>query len=124
MTLGHITLAVALLTWVMLMASSMLRTRGDLALGTGNRDNLPEPTPLAARADRAAKNMLENVVLYGVILLAVGGGNASRALLGAEIFLAARLVYWLIYLAGIPRIRTLVYFAGTAGLVIMASAGF
>jgi uncharacterized MAPEG superfamily protein len=124
MTLGHLTLAVALLTWIMLLAAAQLRTRGDLALGTGNRDDLPEPTPLAARADRAAKNMLENVILYGVILLAVGGGNASRAILGAEIFLAARFLYWLIYLAGIPRIRTLVWGAGVVGLVIMASAGF
>jgi len=123
MTLGHLALAAAILTWVMLMTSSMLRTKGDLRLGTGNRDALPEPTPLAARADRAAKNMLENLVLFGVILLAVSGGNLARATLGAEIFLAARVVYWLIYLAGIPGLRTVVWAVSVVGLGIMACAG-
>lgn len=124
MTLGHLALAAAALTWVMIITASMLRTKGDLKVGTSNRDALPEATPLAARADRAAKNMLENLVLFGVILLAVGGGNLERAKLGAEIFVAARAAYWVIYLAGIPVIRTLVWAVGVVGLGVMASAGF
>lgn len=124
MTLGHLTLAVAALTWVMIIAAIMLRTGANPKIGGSNRDVMPEPTPLAARADRAAKNMIENAVLFGLILLAVGHGNVERAVLGAEIFLGARVVFWLIYLAGIPHVRTVVWAVSIVGLFVMASAGF
>src|SRR5882757_4310914 len=56
----------AALTWLMLMTSSALRTQGlspgGFARAVGNRDDLRSPTPIAGRADRAAKNMLENLV--------------------------------------------------------------
>lgn len=122
MTLTALTLAAAGLTWIMIMAASMLRSRGDLQLATGNREAMPEATALAGRADRAAKNMLENLVLYLAVAFAVAGRDPARVQLGAEIFVAARAVYWLIYLAGIPKLRTLVWTVGVVGLAIMASA--
>ena len=124
MTLYVLTLAAAILTWLMIITASMLRTRGNLAAAMGNRDALPPASPLAERADRAAKNMLENLVLFGVIVLAVAGGGHSpaRALLGAEIFVAARIVYWPIYLAGIPGLRTAVYAVSMLGLVMIGTS--
>jgi uncharacterized MAPEG superfamily protein len=122
MTLSHLTLGSAVLTFLMIMTASSLRTRLDFKVATGNRDAMPPPTPAAERADRAAKNMLENLVLFIALIVAVGGRNPARAELGAEIFLIARLVYWPIYLLGIPGIRTIVWAAGAAGLVILATA--
>ena len=122
MTISMWMLAAAVLAWVMLISASMLRSRGDLKVATGNRDDVPKPTALADRADRAAKNMLENLVLFVALVVAVGGRNPARAQLGAEIFVIARVVYWFIYLAGVPVVRTLVWSVGIVGLAILGSA--
>jgi uncharacterized MAPEG superfamily protein len=123
MTLHTLVLAAVVLAWLMIMTASALRSRGDLKLALGNRDGMPPATPLADRADRAAKNMLENLVLFIALVVAVGGGNAGRAQLGATVFVIARVVYWPIYLAGIPGLRTAVWTVGIVGLAILASAG-
>lgn len=122
MTLTALTLAAAGLTWIMIMTASMLRSRGDLQLATGNREAMPEPSAIAGRADRAAKNMLENLILFLAVAFAVAGRDPARVQLGAEIFIAARVAHWLIYLAGIPKIRTLAWLVGVIGIAIMASA--
>jgi uncharacterized MAPEG superfamily protein len=122
MTLSTLVLAATLLAWLMIMIASALRTRGDVRIMAGNRDNVPPASPLAERADRAAKNMLENLVLFVALVVAVGGHNPARAQLGAEVFVAARLVYWPVYLAGIPGLRTLVWTVGAVGLAILGSA--
>jgi len=122
MTLSTLVLAAAVLAWLMIMLVPMLRARGDLQVMVGNRDNLPAGSPLVGRADRAAKNMLENLVLFVALAVAVGGHNPARAQLGAEVFVAARLAYWPIYLAGIPFLRTGAWLAGTIGLAVLASA--
>lgn len=122
MTTPHLVLGAALLTWLMILTAAMLRTGGDLALSLGNRDGLPPPSALAERADRAAKNMLENMVLFVTLIVAVGGGDPARARLGALVFVLARVAYWPIYLAGIRGVRTLAWSVGAAGLVILATA--
>jgi uncharacterized MAPEG superfamily protein len=122
MTLNHLTLGSALLTFLMIMTASSLRTGLDMKLATGNRDAMPPPTPATERADRAARNMLENLLLFVALVVAVGGRNPARAELGAEIFLVARIVYWPVYLIGIPVVRTIVWGVGAAGLVILATA--
>lgn len=118
----------ALLTWVMLMVASALHTKTwtltGIKLGFGNRDDLPERTPLAGRADRAAKNMLENLVLFAALLFAAraAGGDRARIELGAQLFFWARLVYFPLYLAGVRYLRTLVWTVGAVGLALLFAA--
>jgi len=82
----------ALLTWLMVCNSSGLRIQsrkpGGMERAFGNRDNLPEPTPLAGRADRAAKNMVENLAMFIALVAAVrfAGKAGEQATLGANIF--------------------------------------
>jgi uncharacterized MAPEG superfamily protein len=116
--------ASVILTWVMLLAASMLRARpwapGGLGLAFGNRDSLPEPIPMAGRADRAAKNMLENLLLFAVLLLAAhaaGKGAEPRLAAAAQLFFWSRLVYAPLYWFGIAYVRTL---AWAGGIVAMA----
>ena len=121
-----LTLVVAMtaLTWLAIIVASALRSKGDMKLALGNRDNLPEPSPLAARADRAAKNTLENFILFSalaVAALAAAPANA-QVLLGAQIFFWARVVYLPVYYLGIPGVRTAVWAVGVAGLGVMAAA--
>jgi uncharacterized MAPEG superfamily protein len=118
----------AILTFVMLCTGSALRNRGWTAGGMqramGNREHVPEETPIGGRADRAARNMLENMVLFTALLAAVhfAGRAGARADLGATIFFWARLAFFLIYLAGIVYLRTAAWIVGIIGLAIIASA--
>jgi uncharacterized MAPEG superfamily protein len=117
----------AVLTWLMLMTSSALRVQplapGGSGREIGNRDDLPSPTPIAGRADRAAKNMLENLVLLTALVAAAhfAGKASAQVQLGANIFFWARVAYWPIYLAGSP-LRSVVWFIAVIGLAMIAAA--
>jgi uncharacterized MAPEG superfamily protein len=88
----------------------------------GNRDASPQESVIAARLNRTKNNMLEALPLFlGLAMLAlVKGGNTSEAANGATVFLIARVAYVPIYAAGIPVLRSLVWLAGMAGLLMMA----
>jgi uncharacterized MAPEG superfamily protein len=87
----------------------------------GNREGLPEFTGLAGRAHRAHRNMLESLVLFAALALAVvvAGRTSATTALGADIFLGARVVYALLYIAGVPWLRTLAWGASLVGLVLL-----
>src|SRR5260370_38388600 len=103
----HYLVLSAILAWVMLLSASVLRSHGWGPVGIrvmlGNRDNVPEPTPVAARADRAARNMLENLVLFTAVLAAarLAGASGADLTLGAPIFFWSRLPYLPPLLAGV-----------------------
>jgi uncharacterized MAPEG superfamily protein len=59
-----------------------------MMLMTGNRDNLPTPSPLAGRADRAARNTQENFMLFvalAIVAHVAGAAQSPKVLLGAEV---------------------------------------
>lgn len=87
----------------------------------GNREGLPAPTGWAGRAHRAHHNMLENLVLFAALVLVAVVSNKTNAttLLGAQLFLWCRVAYAVIYLAGIPYLRTLVWLGSVVGLVLI-----
>src|SRR3954464_13263547 len=97
----------AILTFVMVITASYHRNRAwnleGLRRSMGNRDSPPPATPISGRADRAAMNMLENLVLFTALAAALNfsGRNTAQAELGANIFFWARVAYFPIYLAGI-----------------------
>ena len=80
----------------------------------GNRENVASPTGWVGRAERAHKNALENLLPYAIIAFALQAAGTSMALSqgAALVFLAARLVHGLSYLAGIQGIRTLAWNVG------------
>lgn len=87
----------------------------------GNREGLPPFTGWAGRAQRAHHNMLESLVLFAALVLVAVAANKtnSATLLGAQIFVWARLVYALVYIAGIPWLRTLVWLVSVVGLILI-----
>ena len=87
----------------------------------GNREGLAPCTGWAGRAARAHHNMLESLVLFAALVLVavVADKTNSTTLLGAQLFVWARLVYALVYLAGIPWLRTLVWLVSVVGLVLI-----
>lgn len=118
----------AILTWLTILASSLIRAKGWTFAGTmiafGNRENLPEATPLAGRAARTAQNTLENFMLFTAIALvahAAGVANPNVAM-GAQVFFWSRVLYVPIYYAGIIYLRTAVWLASIIGLAMMITA--
>ena len=87
----------------------------------GNREGLAEIKGWAGRAARAHRNMLENLVLFAALVLAavVAGKTDATTLLGAQIFLWARVAYAVVYVAGIPWLRTGVWAVSVVGLVMI-----
>ena len=117
----------AILTFVMALAGSYYRNRAwdleGMRRAMGNRDSPPPPTPISGRADRAAANMLENLVIFTAIAAALyfSGRVSTQAQLGANIFFWARVVYFPTYLTG-HVLRPYVWFVGIIGLTMMAAA--
>jgi uncharacterized MAPEG superfamily protein len=134
MSITTILVASAILTFLMLGTGSFFRNQawapGGIARAIGNRDNLPPPLPIAGRADRAAKNMLENLAIFTALAAAVhfagkDGAQAqldAQAQLGANIFFWMRVAYWPAYLTGIAYARTVTWLVSIAGLAMMAAA--
>jgi uncharacterized MAPEG superfamily protein len=89
----------------------LLGLPGGWAWGVGNRDASFTVPAWIERGRRAHANMVENLIPFACLVLVahVGGkANASTAF-AAELFLAARVLYTLVYLAGIPLLRTLIF---------------
>ena len=86
-----------------------------------NREGLPEIKGWGGRAARAHRNMLENLVLFAALVLvaAVAGKSNAMTLLGAQIFLYARIAYALVYLVGLPWVRTAVWGVSVVGLAMI-----
>jgi uncharacterized MAPEG superfamily protein len=106
----------------MLIAATGANTQVGLPALAGNREGLPEIVGWAGRARRAHLNMLENLVLFSALVLiaAVAGKANATTAMGAMIFFWARLAYALIYLIGIPWLRTLAWFVSVIGMAMIA----
>lgn len=121
-------ICMAILTWLTLLGASLIRARAWTMKGTmiamGNRDNLPDPTPLSGRAARTAQNTLENFILFAAIVLvaAAAGVADSKVAMGAQIFFWSRVLYVPVYYAGIVYLRTAAWLASIIGLAMMLIA--
>ena len=117
----------AVLTWLTLLIAGLIRSRAWTFQGTmialGNRDNLPQATPFAGRAERTARNTAENFMLFAAIALVAhaAGATSPRVAMGAEIFFWSRLLFIPIYYAGIIYLRTAVWLVSIIGLGMMLS---
>jgi uncharacterized MAPEG superfamily protein len=94
---------------------------GGMEWGLGNRDTPLELPPWAARAKRAHGNLVENLLPFAALVLVahVSGKANETTALGATIFFWSRLAYAAVYTAGVKIVRTLIFFAGTLGLVLI-----
>ena len=92
----------------------------------GNRGSLPEVTGWAGRAQRAHRNLLESLVVFAIVVLVafVAGRANETTALGADLFLWGRVAYAIVYILGIPWLRTLVWAVSVAGIVLVFSQLF
>ena len=88
----------------------------------GPRDEARKPKRvIAGRLHRALINLLETYPAFIALVLAlvVTGKTGGIAATGAWIWLGARVVYVLVYAAGIPVLRTLTWCVSIVGLLMM-----
>ena len=107
----------------MLVAVAGAQSQVSLPVLAGNRDNMPPLTGWALRATRAHLNMLESLTVFAILVLvgfATDRLNETTAL-GANLFFWGRVAYAVIYLAGIPWLRTLVWGVSFVGLLVILS---
>jgi uncharacterized MAPEG superfamily protein len=79
---------------------------------------------MGGRLERAWRNFLETFVFFAaaVLLAHVLDRSTSMSVLGAKIYIWARVLYVPVYVFGIPFVRTLIWLASFAGIVMVLSA--
>ncbi|CCW18770.1 Inner membrane protein [Sphingobium indicum BiD32] len=85
----------------------------------GARDEaLPPLNPVAGRLARAQANFQETlpIAIVALIGVVVAGRSSEMTMLGAHIWLGARILYLPVYALGIPKIRTLIFLVSLVGL--------
>ncbi len=109
--------------WVPYMLAR-IRTRG-LAATLANPDPAQKADPAwAERARRAHANAIENLAVFAplVLVAAVAGVSTPATVFAAKLYLAARLIHYVVYAAGIPVARTLAFAAGWVATLTFAAA--
>jgi uncharacterized MAPEG superfamily protein len=107
------------------MAAAFIATTLEFGLPDmpGGGEKLPPADSFAGRAQRASQNMLESLVPFAVLVLAMevtnNKVNASSSDLGAQVFFAARVIYAAVAMVGLPWLRTAIWCISIAALLLM-----
>lgn len=120
-------LAAVALDWVLIVGAATPTILADPRWALGNRDVAhPPPEGWRSRLDRTSKNMDENLPLFAALVLVahVAGASNATSALGAQVFVAARVAHALVYVVGIPYLRTLVWVVSIVGMFMVASTLF
>lgn len=83
----------------------------------------PVDPPWVDRARRAHLNAIENLAVFAplVLIAAIVEVSTPATVWSARVYVAARLVHYAIYTAGIPVIRTLAFLAGSCATLMIAA---
>jgi len=106
---------------ILLAGALATRVRGP-AWNIGNREGDAAPLgPVAGRAERASRNFLETFPFFAAALVCAVAMHREGhlATVGAHLYFWARVAYLPVYLIGIPGLRSLVWIAGTVGLLMV-----
>jgi uncharacterized MAPEG superfamily protein len=104
-----------------LIAALAADLKNGLVWGLGNRDVIPDLPGWAGRSKRAHTNMAESLLPFAcLVLIAHSTGRLGEwSILGAQIFFVSRLAYAVLYVGGIKILRSLAYFGGLLGMVLI-----
>jgi uncharacterized MAPEG superfamily protein len=97
---------------------------GALDWGLGNRDKPLETPEWVGRAERAHRNLLENLPSFIALVLTahVIGVHSALAVWGSMVFFGARVAHAAVYIKGITKVRTGVFFLSQAGQMMILIA--
>jgi uncharacterized MAPEG superfamily protein len=119
--LNYLLWSVALTFILVLIAVNGAMLEVGLPKLAGNRENMPELGGWTGRAIRAHRNMLENLVLFAILVLVAQAANVhnNMTLLGAQLFFWGRVAHAIIYIAGIPWARTAAWTVSVIGMILI-----
>ena len=111
--------SVALLIAQLVVSTIGGMTQFSLTTLVGNRETAIEGKAWVGRAQRAYRNMLEGLLPFAAVVLAAAAADISNpaTVLGAQLFFWARVAYAVVYVAGIPWLRTVVWTVGLVGIL-------
>jgi len=112
-----------LLALVYIFSASIARTsQYGVRWNMGPRDQaLAQPLPIVGRLTRAQANYFETfpIVIAAALILAVTGRDSPATAAGAWLWFISRIVYLPLYALGVPVVRSLVFMASLAGIILM-----
>lgn len=113
--------AATLLMWVPYTLARMAK-RGIMGAMANPDPGLPPDPAWAERAKMAHYNAIENLAVFApiVIVAAMLGAGTPATALAAKVYVAARLVHYVVYAAGITVVRTLAFVTGVAATFVIA----
>lgn len=106
---------------LVLAAATGVHSAG-LAWAAGPRDEArAHPGRIAGRFERAFENFLETFPFFAaaVLLAHALDKTTHTSVLGAQIYIWARVLYVPAYVIGIPLVRTLIWAASLAGILMV-----
>jgi len=120
-------LAIVLGLLQVLIAARVGNSQRGIQWNVGPRDQPSPPvSAVAGRLDRAYRNFLETFPFFVAAILAAHATNrfGTLTLVGSQVYLIARVVYWPLYAAGVPVFRTLTWLVSMIGLLLVIAALF
>ncbi|NWH08646.1 MAG: MAPEG family protein [Alphaproteobacteria bacterium] len=110
---------------VLIQADAGTRAQGLMTMANA-RDDLKAPSVWQARTKRVVDNHREGLILFAPLVLIAAHLDISGAttVLGAQLFFYSRLAHAIVYLAGIPMIRPLIWLVGIIGTAMIFLAIF
>lgn len=121
-----------ILAWTLVLALVQILLPGvernrqvGLKWNAGPRDEPPPPpTRIGGRLQRAQANLYETLPLFAaaVLIAQVAHRDGPLTLVGAWLYLIARVLYVPLYARGVPVLRSVVWGAGLLGLLLVLFA--
>ncbi len=117
---------VAAVSGLLLLLTLIQGTRNVLLLGlptaAGNQHNIDPWTGANDRLNRATRNLIEAIAIFAPIAIAVQvlGLTNEWTALGAKVFLVSRVIHAIVFVIGVPWVRTTAWTGGVVGIVMVA----
>lgn len=113
--------AILLIIQLVLQAGAGILKNG-LGYALSPRDDYTNDEGISGRVERAFYNMLETFPVFAALALMVQITESWTSLtaMGAQLYFWGRVFYVPAYVAGIPFVRTFIWFASLAGICMIA----
>jgi uncharacterized MAPEG superfamily protein len=113
--------AVLLIIQLVLQALAGMYQNG-LGYALSPRDDTTNDAGIPGRIERAYYNMLETFPVFAALVLTIQATESWSGLtaLGVQLYFWGRVFYVPAYVAGIPVLRTVIWFVATIGMCLLA----
>jgi uncharacterized MAPEG superfamily protein len=114
----------AILTFVFTLPYVLgLMMKVGLPMLAGNREKFPEVGGWIGRSMRLHRNMIEAMIIFTALVVVAHLAHKTNATtaLGAQVFFFARVAHGVIYIAGIPWLRTGAWAVSVVGMLMILS---